>query len=84
MEEDTRPRTCVEPWRRIPRCCRPPCRQPLLRVARYLLTNTENIEIVVDALIQKLSSSKVHLGDRELEREFLAAHRLRDKLREMN
>ena len=25
----------------------------------------------------------MHLGDRELEREFLAAHRLRDKLREM-
>jgi hypothetical protein len=38
----------------------------------------------LDALIQKLESIKVHLSDRELEREFLAARRLRDKLREMN
>jgi prephenate dehydrogenase len=48
------------------------------------LTNTENIQMALDALIQKLESIKVHLGDRELEREFLAAHRLRDKLREMS
>lgn len=48
------------------------------------LTNTENIQMALDALIQKLESIRVHLGDRELEREFLAAHRLRDKLREMN
>jgi len=48
------------------------------------LTNTENIQMALDALIQKLESIRVHLADRELEREFLAAHRLRDKLREMN
>src|SRR5208282_189609 len=48
------------------------------------LTNTENIQMALDALIQKLESIRVHLGDRELEREFLAAHRLRDKLREMS
>jgi prephenate dehydrogenase len=45
------------------------------------LTNTENIQRALDALIQKLEFIKDHLGDRELEREFLAAHRLRDKLR---
>jgi prephenate dehydrogenase len=48
------------------------------------LTNTENIQMALDALIQKLESIKVHLSDRELEREFLAAHHLRDKLREMS
>jgi prephenate dehydrogenase len=48
------------------------------------LTNTENIQMALDALIQKLESIKVHLGDRELENEFLAAHQLRDKLREMS
>jgi prephenate dehydrogenase len=48
------------------------------------LTNTENIQMALDALIQKLESIRVHLGDRELEHEFLAAHRLRDKLREMS
>jgi len=45
------------------------------------LTNTENIQTALDALIQKLEFLRVHLGDRELEREFLAAHRLRDRLR---
>jgi prephenate dehydrogenase len=48
------------------------------------LTNTENIQLALDALIQKLESIKVHLGDRELEGEFLAAHQLRDKLRQMS
>ena len=48
------------------------------------LTNTENIQMALDALILKLESIKVHLGDRELEREFLAAHQLRDRLREMS
>jgi prephenate dehydrogenase len=48
------------------------------------LTNTENIQMALDALIQKLESLRVHMGDRELAREFLAAHRLRDKLREMS
>ena len=47
------------------------------------LTNTENIQMALDALIQKLESIKMHLGDRELEGEFLAARRLRDKLRAM-
>ncbi len=46
------------------------------------LTNTENIQMALDGLIQKLESIKLHLGDRELEREFAAAHRLRHKLRE--
>ena len=48
------------------------------------LTNTENIQMALDALIQNLEFMKDHLGDRELEREFLAAHRLREKLREMS
>jgi len=48
------------------------------------LTNTENIQKALDALIQKLETIKVHLANRELEREFLAAHQLRDKLREMS
>jgi len=48
------------------------------------LTNTENIQMALDALIQKLEFLKDHLRDRELEREFLAAHRLRDKLRGMS
>jgi prephenate dehydrogenase len=48
------------------------------------LTNGENIRRALDALIQKLESVRTHLGDRELEQEFLAAHRLRDKLRKLN
>jgi prephenate dehydrogenase len=48
------------------------------------LTNTENIQMALDSLIQKLEAIKMHLRDRELEREFLAAHRLRDRLRAMN
>ena len=48
------------------------------------LTNTENIQLALDALIQKLESIKAHLSDRDLEREFEAAHKLRDKLREMS
>jgi prephenate dehydrogenase len=48
------------------------------------LTNTENIQIALDALIEKLEAIKLHLGDRELEREFLAAHELREKLRKMS
>jgi hypothetical protein len=38
----------------------------------------------LNALIQKLEFIKDHLRDRELEREFLAAQRLRDKLRAHN
>ena len=45
------------------------------------LTNSKNIQSALDALIQKLEFIKDHLRDRELEREFLAAQRLRDKLR---
>lgn len=48
------------------------------------LTNTTNIQMALDALIQELESIKTHLTDRELEREFLAAHRLRNKLRDMS
>ena len=48
------------------------------------LTNSENIRRALDALIEKLESIKVHLGDRDLEREFVAAHRLRDKLQELS
>jgi prephenate dehydrogenase len=48
------------------------------------LTNTENIQVAIDALIEKLESIKFHLSDRELEREFAAAHALRDKLREIS
>lgn len=47
------------------------------------LTNSENIRTALDALIQKLEFLKDHLRDREMEREFLAAHKLRDKLRAM-
>jgi prephenate dehydrogenase len=46
------------------------------------LTNSGNIQMALDALIQKLESIKAHLADRELEREFLAAQRLRAWLRE--
>ena len=46
------------------------------------LTNTENIQRALDALIAKLESMKVHLSDRELEREFGQASRLRNKLRQ--
>ena len=45
------------------------------------LTNAENIQIAIEALIQKLESMKLHLSDRELEREFQQAARLRDRLR---
>jgi prephenate dehydrogenase len=48
------------------------------------LTNSENIQVALEALIQKLESMKLHLADRELEREFRQASRLRDKLREIS
>jgi prephenate dehydrogenase len=47
------------------------------------LTNIENLQMALEALIQKLESMKSHLSDRELEREFQQASRLRDKLREI-
>jgi prephenate dehydrogenase len=48
------------------------------------LTNVENIQEALEALIQKLESMKMHLGDREMEREFQQAARLRNKLREIS
>ena len=48
------------------------------------LTNLENIQMALEALTQKLESMEFHLGDRELEREFEQAARLRDKLREIS
>lgn len=46
------------------------------------LTNTENIRAGIEALIEKLESIKCHLSDRELERTFVQARKLRDRLRE--
>lgn len=45
------------------------------------LTNIENIQAALDALIEKLEAMKLHLSDRELEREFKQAARLRERLR---
>lgn len=45
------------------------------------LTNIENIQSALEALIEKLESLKRHLSDPELEREFKQAQRLRDRLR---
>jgi prephenate dehydrogenase len=45
------------------------------------LTNLENIQQALAALIEKLEFMKWHLSDRELEREFQKALRLREKLR---
>ncbi len=46
------------------------------------LTNIENIPSALEALIEKLETLKLHLSDRELEREFKQAQKLRAKLRE--
>ena len=48
------------------------------------LTNIENIQRALEALIEKLESMKMHLSDRGLEREFKQALKLREKLRELN
>jgi prephenate dehydrogenase len=48
------------------------------------LTNSENIQRALEALIEKLESMKLHLSDRELAREFKQAAKLRAKLRELN
>ena len=48
------------------------------------LTNIENIQDALDAMIQKLDTIKTHLGTRELEKEFDQARRLRQKLREQD
>ncbi len=45
------------------------------------LTNVENIRSALDSLIEKLEAMKLHLSDRELEREFIQGMKLRDKLR---
>jgi prephenate dehydrogenase len=47
------------------------------------LTNIENIQAALDALIDKLEAMKLHLSDRELERDFTRAFKLREKLREL-
>lgn len=46
------------------------------------LTNTENIQAALDAMIQRLDTIKIHLSTRELEKEFNQARRLRQKLHE--
>lgn len=46
------------------------------------LTNIENIQSALEALIDKLEEMKLHLSDRELERDFIKAFKLREKLRE--
>jgi prephenate dehydrogenase len=47
------------------------------------LTNIENIQRALEALIEKLELMKMHLSDRELEREFKQALKLREKLRDI-
>jgi prephenate dehydrogenase len=47
------------------------------------LTNIENIQCALEALIKKLEAMKLHLSDRELEREFKQALKLRERLREV-
>ena len=47
------------------------------------LTNIENIQSALDSLVEKLEAMKLHLSDRELEREFKQAQRVRDKWREL-
>ncbi len=46
------------------------------------LTNIENIQSALDALIEKLEDMKLHLSDRELERDFAKALKLRERLRD--
>ena len=46
------------------------------------LTNIENIQSALEALIDKLETMKLHLSDRELERDFKQALKLRERLRE--
>jgi prephenate dehydrogenase len=48
------------------------------------LTNIENIQSALESLIEKLEGMKLHLSDRELEREFKQALKLREKLREIS
>jgi prephenate dehydrogenase len=46
------------------------------------LTNLDNIQQALEALVEKLEFMKRHLSDHELEREFQQASKLREKLRE--
>ena len=46
------------------------------------LTNIENIQQALEALVEKLEFMKRHLSDHELEREFQQASKLREKLRQ--
>ena len=46
------------------------------------LTNIENIQSALDAMIQKLDTIKTHLSTRELENEFAQARKLRERLHE--
>jgi prephenate dehydrogenase len=46
------------------------------------LTNIENIQSALDALIDKLEDMKLHLSDREIERDFIKGFKLREKLRQ--
>ena len=45
------------------------------------LTNLENIQFALEALIEKVAFMKRHLGDSELEREFQQAAKLREELK---
>lgn len=45
------------------------------------LTNIENIQSALESLIQKLENMRLHLSDRDLEREFKQALKLRERLR---
>jgi prephenate dehydrogenase len=47
------------------------------------LTNRENIRSALGSLIQKLEDMQTHLNDRELERDFKEALRLREKLQSL-
>lgn len=47
------------------------------------LTNIENIQSALELLIEKLEGVKLHLSDRELEREFKQAAKLRERLRHL-
>jgi len=45
------------------------------------LTNLENIQLALEAFIEKVAFMKRHLGDSELEREFQQAAKLREELK---
>lgn len=47
------------------------------------LTNIENIQSALESFVEKLEAMKLHLSDRELEREFKQAMKLRERLRDV-